>query len=115
MDYRTYRLDDKYNLYDGKVAAEIYKWQRKIQVRLTVMVFNSTDQISVFNFLQSLQMYCIMNEVHDRAEKWRSQLFLRKEARATLKEKLITAASPFRSLRSHHHDSDPIAMYPEAV
>lgn len=56
MNYCRYRLDDKFDLNDGKVADKISRSQRKMNVQLTGMNFDGTGQIAILNFIKSFQM-----------------------------------------------------------
>lgn len=50
VDYRTYRWNENSDHYGSKVAPRISKWQRKIQVQLSGLVFDGTDKIEIINF-----------------------------------------------------------------
>lgn len=115
LEYRTYRIDDSSNLYEGKVRYTISRWQCYIQVQLSGIFFDVKDPIYILKFPQSYQMASIASGIRKNAANSPLQYILNDESHESLKANINAVLRRHRESRTHRHHLDSIMTSPEAV
>lgn len=70
VDLNTYRLNDKNQKYDEKIAKCISNMTDRIRVRMRQSTFDPAEPIFIFNFLTTFKTPCDSNGISEETEMW---------------------------------------------
>lgn len=84
LNYCSYPLCDRSQLYDDNVPGQITKVASRLEVRLELQGFNISNPIIVLSFLQAFQMACDCNGIYEGTTVWLPHFLNGKPAGAAL-------------------------------
>ena len=113
LDYRTYRLINRSQVYDGSVARRISKLASRLEVQMKTNTFDSRDPVSVLSFLSVFRSACDSNGISEGAAMWLFHYFMKKTPAAALSSRL--ALEPARFARSPDDAHERLGSYVEVV
>ena len=112
LDYRTYRLSDRSQHYDRVVAKKVAKMAKMMEVQLRSHFFDATDPISILAFLPQFKTACDTNGVHEGAETWLFQFFIKSPAKAALVARI---RAPNKAKAKHGRKDGILTSYVQVV
>lgn len=93
VEYRTYRLDNQYTLYDHTVSKNIAKMSKRFSTQMKPHTFDPFDTISIIGFLFNFQLACDTDGIHEGAAIKLFHFFMKKSASSALHTKLTSKNS----------------------
>lgn len=88
LDYRSYRLANTKQTYGCKVAKQISKMAKRLEVQMRPNMSDATDPISILSFLSMFQAACDTNGISEGAEMWLFPFFVQKPANTAMTARL---------------------------
>lgn len=76
MEYHSYRLIQKYRLFDEDISSEMQKMCKKVTVQIKDEVFNGKDKILLINCFTDSKLVCDSLRKHKGATVWLFSYFM---------------------------------------
>ena len=111
VDYRTYRLMDRSDIFNSDAAKRISKTARRIQAADKTLKFSGKKPLRILEFLWKFKFACDTNGVHEGMAIWLFQYFLDGSVHSAVTSRLRA------NVRGYHrrNTAEALSTYPAVV